>query len=294
MRRVAHASNPLAGVLGQVQPRGAAVGARIGLTLNRGEFAPGSRRSRIGLRPRMGGVLRPGQSRASDRGGPDLAALPLDVCVRHAGLPGHRGGPPGRRMLLARRVPVRRRRPRPPGRRGQKLTDADWQFREKGLGRKGYLELDEHEGQPQYRTRKHKDACIFLNRPGFCRRCRLRAAQQSPQTGRAAADHEARRLLAAADPAQPGMGDPARRHGNPQDLASPNTTAAAGVPVAPTCTGTAPAIRPPMSAPSRCGRAWPTNSPSCSARRPTRNWRQCASAAALGLIAVHPATRIAE
>jgi len=49
----------------------------------------------------------------------------------------------------------------------KKLTDADWQFREKGLGRKGYLELDEHDGQPQYRTRRHKDACIFLNRPGF-------------------------------------------------------------------------------------------------------------------------------
>jgi hypothetical protein len=47
------------------------------------------------------------------------------------------------------------------------LTDEDWQFREKGLSRKGYLELDENEGQPQYRTRKHKDACIFLNRPGF-------------------------------------------------------------------------------------------------------------------------------
>jgi hypothetical protein len=49
----------------------------------------------------------------------------------------------------------------------KKLTKDDWQFRERGLGRKGYLELDEHEGQPQYRTRKHKDACIFLNRPGF-------------------------------------------------------------------------------------------------------------------------------
>jgi hypothetical protein len=49
----------------------------------------------------------------------------------------------------------------------KKLTDDDWQFREKGLGRKGYLELDENDGQPQYRTRKHKDACIFLNRPGF-------------------------------------------------------------------------------------------------------------------------------
>jgi hypothetical protein len=48
-----------------------------------------------------------------------------------------------------------------------KLTDADWQFREKGLGRKGYLELDEHEGEEQFRTRKYKDACIFLNRPEF-------------------------------------------------------------------------------------------------------------------------------
>ena len=43
------------------------------------------------------------------------------------------------------------------------LTDADWQFREKGLGRKGYLELDEHEGEEQFRTRKHKGACIFLS-----------------------------------------------------------------------------------------------------------------------------------
>ena len=49
----------------------------------------------------------------------------------------------------------------------RQLTDDDWQFREKGLGRKGYLELDEHDGQDMYRTRKHKDACIFLNRPGF-------------------------------------------------------------------------------------------------------------------------------
>jgi hypothetical protein len=48
-----------------------------------------------------------------------------------------------------------------------KLTDADWQFRDKGLGRKGYLELDEHEGEEQFRTRKYKGACIFLNRPDF-------------------------------------------------------------------------------------------------------------------------------
>nr|WP_165849708.1 hypothetical protein [Mycobacterium uberis] len=49
----------------------------------------------------------------------------------------------------------------------KKLSPDDWQFRTKGLGRKGYSELDEHDGQSQFRIRKHKDACIFLNRPGF-------------------------------------------------------------------------------------------------------------------------------
>ena len=27
--------------------------------------------------------------------------------------------------------------------------------------------MDEHEGEAQFRTRKYKGACIFLNRPGF-------------------------------------------------------------------------------------------------------------------------------
>lgn len=48
-----------------------------------------------------------------------------------------------------------------------KLTDADWQLRDKGLGRKGYLEYDENDGEEQLRTRTVKGACIFLNRPGF-------------------------------------------------------------------------------------------------------------------------------
>ncbi|WP_245650285.1 hypothetical protein [Millisia brevis] len=47
------------------------------------------------------------------------------------------------------------------------LTDQDWQFREKGLGRKGYLEQDDLDGEPAVRTRKFRGACIFLNRPGF-------------------------------------------------------------------------------------------------------------------------------
>ncbi len=49
----------------------------------------------------------------------------------------------------------------------KKLTAKDWQFREKGLGRKGYLERDEYDGEKSWRTRKYKGACIFLNRPGF-------------------------------------------------------------------------------------------------------------------------------
>jgi hypothetical protein len=49
----------------------------------------------------------------------------------------------------------------------KQLTAEDWQYREKGLGRKGYLEMDEYDGKPNYRTRKYKGACIFLNRPGF-------------------------------------------------------------------------------------------------------------------------------
>lgn len=47
------------------------------------------------------------------------------------------------------------------------LTDEDWQFRAKGLGRKGYLEQDDLDGEPAMRTRKFRGACIFLNRPGF-------------------------------------------------------------------------------------------------------------------------------
>lgn len=46
------------------------------------------------------------------------------------------------------------------------LTPDDWQFMEKGLGKKGYLEEDDLEDEPALRTRKYKGACIFLNRPG--------------------------------------------------------------------------------------------------------------------------------
>jgi hypothetical protein len=44
------------------------------------------------------------------------------------------------------------------------LTDEEWQFRKKGLGKKGWVETDEDGDR---KTRVHQGACIFLNRPGF-------------------------------------------------------------------------------------------------------------------------------
>ena len=54
------------------------------------------------------------------------------------------------------------------------LTPDDWQFHEKGsgkdaLGKKGYLEEGDLDDEPALKTRIHKGACIFLNRPGFDR-----------------------------------------------------------------------------------------------------------------------------
>lgn len=46
----------------------------------------------------------------------------------------------------------------------ERLTDDDWEFRKAGLGKKGWTETDE---DGERKTRVHKGACIFLNRPGF-------------------------------------------------------------------------------------------------------------------------------
>lgn len=44
----------------------------------------------------------------------------------------------------------------------KQLTDEDWQFRDKGgLGRKGYLEMDEFDDKPSLRTRKYKAPAFF-------------------------------------------------------------------------------------------------------------------------------------
>lgn len=45
----------------------------------------------------------------------------------------------------------------------KKLTDEDWQFRDRGLGKKG----QRVRGPAQHADPKYKGACIFLNRPGF-------------------------------------------------------------------------------------------------------------------------------
>ncbi|WP_037240225.1 hypothetical protein [Rhodococcus wratislaviensis] len=47
------------------------------------------------------------------------------------------------------------------------LRPEDWQFMKQGLGKRGYIEEDELDDEPALRTRRFKGACIFLNRPGF-------------------------------------------------------------------------------------------------------------------------------
>ena len=46
----------------------------------------------------------------------------------------------------------------------ERLTDAQWQYRQKGLGKKGWI-TTEDDGTKI--TRVIDGACIFLNRPGF-------------------------------------------------------------------------------------------------------------------------------
>ena len=63
----------------------------------------------------------------------------------------------------------------------KQLTDDDWQFRDKGLGRKGYLEMDEYDDKPEPADPKVQGRLHLPEPPGFRRRHRLRAAQQGAQ-----------------------------------------------------------------------------------------------------------------
>ena len=131
----------------------------------------------------------------------------------------------------------------------KQLTDEDWQFREKGLGRKGYLEMDEYDGKPNLRTRKYKGACVLPEPTRIPRRHRMRSAQQGAQAGRRAVDDEARCVLAAAHSPHSGVGGRGPTAPRCSRRGSRSTTAAAGVRAERTCTGTAPATPTRMSAP---------------------------------------------
>ena len=88
-------------------------------------------------------------------------------------------------------------------------------------------------------TRQVDDACIFLNRPGFGRRPRLRPPRRRPRRRRATPRLEAQRVLAA--PPAPGGRDRRRR---PRHLDRPAVgPRATGATAAPSSTGGAPRPR---------------------------------------------------
>jgi hypothetical protein len=62
----------------------------------------------------------------------------------------------------------------------QLLTADDWQYRDEGLGPKG---IAAKVGKKEWRTRKVKGACVFLNRPGFAGGAGCALHQYSMRTG---------------------------------------------------------------------------------------------------------------
>ena len=147
-----------------------------------------------------------------------MAAVALDVCVRHACVQGHRRRQARRRVLFARRVHLRQGRPQAPRRRGgsadrRGLAVPGKGPRPQGLPRDGRVRGQTQPAHPKVQGRLH-----LFESARLCRRYRLRAAQQGAQDRCRAVDDEARRVLAVADPARPGVGDAARRHRDPEDL----------------------------------------------------------------------------
>jgi len=155
----------------------------------------------------------------------------------------------------------------------KQLTAEDWQFREKGLGRKGYLEMDEYDGKPNLRTRKYKGACIFLNRPGFPAGIGCALVTKALQLG-------VEPLTMKPDvcwqlPIRRSQEWTTRPDGS--EILKTTITeydrrgwGEGGADLHWYCT---------CDPGDRCGNPTPPNSPSCSARRPTRSWLQCASGA---------------
>ena len=210
---------------------------------------PGAR-SRPGLSPRVGRVRRSRRRRPGVPVRPDLADVELDVHLR-AGLPRD----------------LRRRRPTP--------AAAPWAptspTRTTRSGSRVVGELDagdlavpprparskkptgsrhDEEGEPQDPHRRASTAsrpASSTTAPDFATGAGLRAARARARAGPRPAGDQARRLLAAADPAYvPRPSSGRTRRPTPRSR-SPSTTAAAGARAATTSTGTAPATPRPTS-----------------------------------------------
>ena len=175
--------------------RAAVADRRVGLTA-----CP---RSTWSSRARSWSSSNPADESRGDALRPHLADLELHVHLR-PGLPGHLQGRPRRRLLHARRALRRQGRReagggvRRPARRGPvavppragKVRKSDW------------IETDD-EGERKTRTIEvdGQSACIFHNRPDFHAGRRLRPARAGAAAGPQPARDQARRVLAAADPA---------------------------------------------------------------------------------------------
>ena len=125
--------------------------------------------------------------------------------VRDAGgVQGNRRGSARRRLLFTRRLPLRRRRPRPARRRGQDADRQDWQFRDKGSGqglsRDGRVRRQNRTCGPG-----NTGACIFLNQPGFARGIGCALHNKALKLGVVPLDDETK--CAGNFRSQPGMGD---------------------------------------------------------------------------------------
>ncbi len=173
--------------------------------------------SRSRFPPRVGAVRRSGERRAHHQGRHDVASFALDL---RFGTPACQGTVADRpddgccshgaflcddedREKLDNAVRM--------------LTPDDWQFMEKGLGKKGYLEEDDLEDEPALRTPQVQGRVHLPQPPRTSRRHRMRAAPDGAAQGHRAARGEARGVLAAADPPHPGLGGPARRRADPRD-----------------------------------------------------------------------------
>ena len=200
-------------------------------------------------------------------------------------------------MLLARGVSVRRRRPRKSLDDAVKqLGDEDWQFRDRGLGKKGYLEdgrvrRKAQPADPKVQGRLH----LSSTDQGFPAASAAHCTPRRSKLGVEPLDHEAGCLLAAPRSSHPGVGGAAGRDRCSSRRPSPSTTGAAGARAALTCTGTAREIRPRTSAPKP---VWQSYGPELTELLGEKAYAElaamCKRRSSLGLIAVHPATRAAE